>query len=259
MNVRSIGLATELSLVATRGQILHRADCLVVRTPDDPSSYYGNALILGSAPQAGEVAYWARRFSEELGDNSEIKHITLCWDGITGDAGAREELEAAGFVIETNQVMITEQLADVPRPAGVRVLEPDELAAVGELAFAVSDRHDEAHWQFTLRRTAWQRTLITRGLGEFWGAFDGDQLVGSLGLVTLDGLARYQDVQTATSHRGRGIATALLTAAGTRALSRGVERLVIVAIPDSTAARVYRRAGFRTIELTASACRYPSG
>ncbi|MGE0872364.1 MAG: GNAT family N-acetyltransferase [Kofleriaceae bacterium] len=258
MNVRSIGLATELSLVATRGQIIDRGDYLAVRTPDDPSFYYGNALILPSPPQRGTVASWSRRFSEELGDNPEIRHVTLCWDGITGDAGARDELEAAGFVIETNQVMITEQLVDVVRPPGIRVLDTDELGAVGELAFAVSDRHDQAHWQFIQRRTAWQRQLIARGVAEFWGAFDGDQLVGSLGLVTLSGLARYQDVQTATTHRKRGIASALLVAAGSRALARGIERLVIIAMPETAAASFYQRIGFRPIELTASACRHPS-
>jgi hypothetical protein len=37
----------------------------------------------------------------------------------------------------------------------------------------------------------------------------------------------------------------------------GIERVVIVAEPDSAAARLYERAGFRTIEYSVSACRYP--
>ncbi len=65
-----------------------------------------------------------------------------------------------------------------------------------------------------------------------------------------------RDVQTAASHRQRGIASALLGAAAT-ALLPSVETLVIVAEPESAAQRVYTRAGFRVIETVAEACRYP--
>ena len=105
MIVRGLGLTTELGLFATRGRVLDREDYLVVTTPDDPGYYYGNFLVLPAAPQVGEVAFWSRRFSDELGSNREIRHITLCWDGTTGDAGATSELTAAGFVLEHVQVM----------------------------------------------------------------------------------------------------------------------------------------------------------
>jgi len=49
---------------------------------------------------------------------------------------------------------------------------------------------------------------------------DGAQLIASLGLVQLDRLARYQDVQTLPAYRGRGLASALLAIAADGAVSR---------------------------------------
>jgi GNAT superfamily N-acetyltransferase len=83
-----------------------------------------------------------------------------------------------------------------------------------------------------------------------WGAFAGDALVASLGLVELGTLGRYQDVQTLPAYRGRGLASALLYAA---ARAASVDRVIVLA----ARADLYERAGFRMIERTVSACRYP--
>jgi GNAT superfamily N-acetyltransferase len=254
VNARSLALITELALAETRGRVTDRGDYLVVETPDDPGYYYGNLLVLPAAPQLGEVAFWSRRFADELGQRPGVRHATFWWDGTSGDVGARDELLAAGFALEQPQVMAATRLAAQEAPLPVRVLSPDEVLATAELAWIVGDRHDEAYRQFLLRRAAWHRELVARGSAHFHGAFDGDALVSSLGLVELGDLARYQDVQTHPSYRGRGLAGALLVAAAdaTRA-----GKVVILAEPESLASRVYERIGFRTVERTASACRSP--
>ncbi|MBS1123010.1 MAG: putative acetyltransferase [Deltaproteobacteria bacterium] len=254
MHLRSLGLSTDLGLLATRGKIFDRGDYLVAITADDPGYYHGNLLVLRAAPQVGKVAYWMRRFSEELGTDPRIRHMTLRWDGTTGDVGARAELEAAGFRIEVAQVMTARELVAPASQVEIRPLAPDEMPAIARLGFALGDRHDESYRLFLQRRAAWKRQLVESGEARFWGAFDDGTLVGSLGLVPLGLVARYQDVQIATSHRRRGIASALLATAA-RAVK--CEQLVIVAVPGSEAARVYERVGFQIVETTASACRYP--
>ena len=183
--------------------------------------------------------------------------MTFRWDGITGDPGAADELRAAGFTIETSLVMIADDVTDTPSVLDVRILEPDEVAETSDLAWAVGDRHDESYRAFLDRRAAWHRRLVAHGLAAFWGAYDADTLVASLGLVPLGSVARYQDVQTAVDYRRRGLASALLAASARAALEAGVERVVIIAEPASPAARVYESTGFRIVEETASACRYP--
>lgn len=257
MLVRSVGLATDLELIARRGTIIDRHDYLVARTPGDPSYYYGNLLVLPAPPRANEIAYWSRRFADEVGRDPNIQHVTLRWDGVTGDVGPRAELEAAGFTIDRDAVLTATSVRSVATPAGIaiRPLEPDEVLGVADLGFAIADRHDDIYRRFLQRRAAWKRELVAAGEACFWGAFDGERLVGSLGLVWLHAVARYQDVQTASTHRRRGIASAMLAAAACDARR---DSLVIVAVPGSDAERVYERAGFRAIERTASACRAPT-
>lgn len=255
MHIRSVGLGTDLELAATRGAITDRGNYLVVTTPDDPQYYFGNMLVLPAAPQVGEVAYWTRKFAEEFRDPA-IRHVTLRWDGIAGDTGATDELVSAGFRIEINAVLSARSIAPTHVPFEIRALAAKEVPATAELEYADAERHDEAYRQFLVRRAIWKQSLVASGKAAWFGAFDGGELVGALGLVALGSRARYQDVQTRATHRKRGIAAALLAAAAREVLPV-IQELVIVAESGGAAMRVYERVGFRAIERVASACRYP--
>lgn len=257
MLVRSLALRTELGLARTRRKVTDRGDYLVVETPDDPTYFHGNVLVLPAAPQVGEVTYWMRKFASELGRNPAIKHVTLWWDGISGDAGAADELRAAGFEIGVHQALVATDVNAPATPFAIRPLRVDEIEATADLGWLIGDRHDEAYREFLYRRAAWHRALVARNAATFWGAFEGDKIVATLGLVPLGDVARYQDVQTLPSHRKRGIAGALLAASAKHAIANGVERVLIVAELESAASRVYARVGFRMIERTASAVRAP--
>src|SRR6185295_11795830 len=98
--------------------------------------------------------------------------------------------------------------------------------------------------QFLQRRADWKRELVELGIARWYGAFDGDQLVGSLGLVALGDVSRYQDVQVATAYRKRGIASALLATAAREVLDAPF--VIVAQAPDVI--RLYERAGFRVIE-----------
>jgi len=254
MRIRNLALKTELGLAATKGHLIDRGDYVVVRTPDEPNYYFGNFLVLAAPPQVGEVAYWTRRFADEFRDLPDVRHVAFRWDSTT-DAGALDELRGAGFRIDNDWVMTATEVSAPPTALEVRALRADEMQHVADLGFAISDDHSDSFRQFLQRRAAWKTSIVTRGIGAFWGAFDGDALVGSLGLVELDRLARYQDVQVATTHRKRGIASAMLAAAafGSPGRQAMIERYVIVAEPDSEAARVYARAGFTVAERMVSA------
>jgi GNAT superfamily N-acetyltransferase len=251
--IRSLVLKTELGLAATRGVITDRGDYVVIATPDDPGYYFGNLLLIPAAPQAGEVAFWTRRFRDAFPDPA-IKHVTLWWDSTTGDAGAEDELAAAGFTLDRSVVLVAEQLDAPPAALPIRELSPTQVLDTAELGWATGDRHDTNYREFLQRRARWQSTLVQRGLATFYGAYDRGQLVASLGLVPLDKLARYQDVQTAASHRKRGLAGAMLAAA---ARDLQAEHYVILSTPGSDAERLYQKCGFRLAEHTVAACRRP--
>ena len=97
----------------------------------------------------------------------------------------------------------------------------------------------------------WEKSLAAAARGEriILGAFAGDRLVGTVTLV-LD-LAPNQPhraeivkMMTRVSHRGRGVAKALLHAAERAAIAQGRWLLVLDTASDAGAAGLYERVGF---------------
>lgn len=108
------------------------------------------------------------------------------------------------------------------------------------------------------RKTNARQVQIAKGLGQWFGAFDGDRLVGDMGIFHDEKLMRYQSVQTHEDYRRRGICSSLLCASLDWAKARAPDALpVIVAHADSDAGRLYRRAGFELAETTMSVYRPP--
>jgi ribosomal protein S18 acetylase RimI-like enzyme len=97
----------------------------------------------------------------------------------------------------------------------------------------------------------WQASLAAAGRGEriVLGAFDGDDLVGTVTLLlnlppNQPHRAEIAKMMTRISRRHRGVATALLGAAEEMAIARGRTLLVLDTAVDDGASRLYQRAGF---------------
>ena len=98
----------------------------------------------------------------------------------------------------------------------------------------------------------WEKSLAaaTREERIVLGAFDGDQLVGTVTLV-LDlapnqpHRAEIAKMMTRLSHRGRGVAKALLQVAERAAIERGRWLLVLDTAVDEGASGLYERVGFK--------------
>jgi ribosomal protein S18 acetylase RimI-like enzyme len=97
----------------------------------------------------------------------------------------------------------------------------------------------------------WDGSLAAAARGEriVFGAWDGDQLVGTVTLL-LDlppnqpHRAEIAKMMTRVSHRGRGIATALLRSAETAAIEKGRSLLVLDTAAEDGAAGLYERLGY---------------
>ncbi|HEY6869129.1 MAG TPA: GNAT family N-acetyltransferase [Novosphingobium sp.] len=98
----------------------------------------------------------------------------------------------------------------------------------------------------------WRDSLGAADRGEriVFGAFDGEQLVGTVTLLlnlppNQPHRAEIAKMMTRVSHRHRGIATALLRKAERAALERGRWLLVLDTAEDEGAAGLYERVGFQ--------------
>jgi GNAT superfamily N-acetyltransferase len=258
MHVDSPGLATDLALLELQGSTIRdRGDHLVVRTPANPTFWWGNFLLLEHPVRAAEIPAWLDRFAAEL---PEAQHRAFAF---TSGAGDREAWQEQGFAVETD---VTLTIGKVPSWSPV-----DEGVAIRQFAGASDWSHAaelgasdvpigelEDRLVFERRRAAAQRDLVDDGRGVWFGAFIGEHLVGKAGVVRLGTRARYQDVITHAGYRRKGIAGGLLRVAGEWALTHpDVRELVIVAEDGGPAIGLYERLGFEEASRHVSVERAP--
>jgi GNAT superfamily N-acetyltransferase len=254
MRVRSLGYRTDLMFAAFDGQVVDRGDYLVVRTPSNPSFYWGNFLLFRHPPSPGDDQRWRERFADEIGRPLAASHETFGWDGSEESSGVIQPFLDAGFGLIRARVL---QSTRVQPPAHTLALEVRPLEGEHEWRQALElqvlcreEIHGEAAYRMYRQRAMDRyRRMEQAGWGHWYGAFQDGDLVGDLGIFHHDGLARYQSVETHPALRRRGVAGTLVYEAGRAALSSsGVTALTLVADADSPAERLYRSVGFEPVE-----------
>ncbi len=243
MDVTSPGFRTELVLLERSGsEVTDRGTHVVVRTPTNPTFFWGNFLLLPSAPAAGEVEGWVAEHRRELG----ASHVTLGIDRT--DLSDLDPLRTAGLRVDPVQNMVAGVVRPPPHPASdavVRRLAGDDWSQLVDLTLS-GEEDPHLTRDFVERRNDAYRVLVEAGHGHWWGAFlDGD-LAAGLGIFRAGpDLARYQSVKTHPDARRRGLCGTLVHRAGVDALATlDATTLVMCADPDYSAIRVYRSVGF---------------
>lgn len=251
MHVSSLGFRTDLALLTASGSLVEdRGTHLVVRTPDNPSYYWGNFLLLAAPPVPGGEREVVGAFHTEF---PQAGHVSIGIDTPDLSAQSRAGFEAAGMTIDVAAVLTATGLRE-PREvrAEVRALESDaDWASRARLSLAIEDRPDaESHLRFAHGRNLQEQTLVAAGRGMRFGAFvDGEVVSTAAVFTTGEGVARFQSVETHPGHRRQGLAAAAVHAAGSYALEHlGARTLVIVAEDDGDAMRIYRGLGFEASE-----------
>lgn len=251
MHVTSLGFRTDLALLTASGSLVEdRGTHLVVRSPENPSYFWGNFLLLAQLPVPGGEREVVGAFHTEF---PQAQHVSLGFDTaeLTGDA--RAAFEAAGLTVDVGTVLTASGLVPPAEvEAEVRPLAGDEeweaRARLSQQLYPQTP--EQSFMRFARQKNAQERRLVDGGHGQRFGAFADGELVATAGIfVTEDGVARFQSVETHTGHRRQGLATAVVHAAGRHALDQlGVRTLVIVADTDGEAIGIYRRLGFSDSE-----------
>jgi GNAT superfamily N-acetyltransferase len=255
MQVRSLGYLTDLIFPSYDGEIIDRGSYLVVRTPSNPSFYWGNYLLFDHPPGEGDYPGWQDLFAREIGAPPSVTHQTFGWDTTDDEQGVIEPFLENGYRLEQSVVLTTGQ--PVPPSHSVQgvTVRPLELESEWEQGIEnqVACREpafEEAGYRlFRQRQMNRYRSMTNAGLGAWFGAFIGSQLVADLGIFYAHQLGRYQSVQTHPNYRRQGIAGTLVSQSGVYALERfGIKSLVIIAEAGSQAERIYHAAGFEVVE-----------
>ena len=95
MDIQGLGWRTDLALLEISGSVLEdRGDHVVVRTPDNPTFWWGNFLMLAGPPaDAADARQWIGAFEAEF---PVAQHRTFGIDGTGGSRGGRRVVRRAG-------------------------------------------------------------------------------------------------------------------------------------------------------------------
>lgn len=250
-------------------------DGTVVRTPSRPDFHDGNVTDLDRPPAPTDLDRLLRR-AEDQARAVGAARVRLRWEeplapdappGVVPAVGPAlaAALAERGLALGTLVVLLAGADAsgavdDVP--VGVELLGP--LAASGDAALerrwhgvAVLQRYadgdDPTAWRaadggFAAWRHGVRRALALEGRAWVWLAMRQGMPAGTVTLVDdLRGTAVLEDLVVHPTHRGRGIAAALVRRAASfldAGWGPSAPRLGSVVEPGSTSERLHRRAGF---------------
>jgi GNAT superfamily N-acetyltransferase len=253
MQLQSLGYRTDLMLLRLQGSVVVAGrDYLVVRTPANPDFHWGNFVL------AGQV--WVDRRLADLvvvfhAEHPTARHLAIGVDGVDGLVWGEDEVRECGLEVDRSVVMTATQVLAPLHPntdAICRMLASDaDWAAAVDLHAGEDDTFPAELRDFEQRRMAARRSQQAAGLGGWFGAFEGGEMLCGLGLFTDgSGLGRFQSIQTLASARRRGLASTLVHHASLVGIQDfGIRDLVMVADPDYPAIRIYRSLGFADSEI----------
>lgn len=255
-----LGLRSEMIFHRAHGVVERHDGYWAIRTPENPTYFWGNCLVFDDAPRAGDAARWLALFERHIAQQQPAsRHVAL---GLTEQlAGEREAFSDLGFDVQESVVMSTTAPRSAPAPrvaAALRALGPQDWPALIELHVLTREpHHPEADYRrYAERSVADWRSLSEAGQGGWWGGFVDGALVAALGLYFEreaaaggERLGRYQSVVTHPGWRRRGLCRALVSQAGRSALlERSAYRLVMVADAHDIARGIYASVGFEVVE-----------
>jgi len=260
---RSLGWRTDLIFARFDGEVSERGDHLVIRTPHNPTFWWGNFLLFDHAPREGDAVAWLARFEAEIASRqAESRHITFGVDSevafaLPADFAAAGMTQFASTVLTMRREQLHAPRKALGGPFRIAALRlPEQAAAAVELQVVVDAGESENEDQYRLfreRQMHRYEAMVRAGMGDWFGVFarggDGNEtLVADCGLFRAPGesLGRFQHVVTHPSWRRRGLCSALIHAVCLHGFeSMGLETLVIVADPDDVAIGLYESLGFQ--------------
>jgi ribosomal protein S18 acetylase RimI-like enzyme len=268
----SLVRATDLDVLGLDSVIERHDGFLLVRSPSNPTFYWGNFLLFDREPRAGDGTRWEALFEEAFTDEPRVEHRAFGWDRADGTIGAaREEFAARGYDVDETAGLVAERLvahARENREVVVQALDPAAGADAGLWAQVVEvqvagrdEGHDEASYRrFAAERLEARRALFRSGRGAWYVALDPatGAVAGSCGIVVTNGRGRFQAVDTAVAYRRRGVCSRLVVEASRHTAEHfGAEHFVIVADVGYHALGLYESLGFERREHVFGVCRRP--
>lgn len=255
------GWRTDFTMHGVAGVVEEHDDCIVVRTPSNPTFYWGNLLLLRDAPRDEDVGLWRARFEREITRRQPASDHVAIGINVPYAGQLLPAWQAAGLELHVNAVMrlLPGQLVALGASTAHEVLVrpivwATEVDAIITLECAdVHGFEPTGYRAYRERLFGHYRTLHQQGLAEWFGLWCDGVLAADCGLVrdraVPQATARFQRVATHPAWRRRGLARALVHHVGRYALQAWqAAEVIMVADPDDVAIQLYRSLGWREFE-----------
>ncbi|MCB0371316.1 MAG: GNAT family N-acetyltransferase, partial [Bdellovibrionales bacterium] len=220
-----------------------------------PEYHWGNYVIFDQPPQRGDLKKWTQIFDQEFNYYKEPHHYTFTWDRERNEKGEYKEFLDAHFSFDSGVVLSTDKLNSPTFPNDSlqikKILSDKEWNDVVDLQVLCADPKffNDEYKKFKQEQMKQYRKMASSGLGNWYGAYLNNVLVGDLGIFHDNENARYQNVETHPEYRRQGICGTLVYKSGAIAFEEsGIKNLVMEADPDYHAARIYESVGFQPKE-----------
>ncbi|TNE85671.1 MAG: GNAT family N-acetyltransferase [Deltaproteobacteria bacterium] len=241
MKSRTLPACRTDAMVLRGSRYLEADDHVRCDTPDCRHFWYGHRLVLDDPPT--DPAAWFARWDEAYGAQ-DIGRAFLVWEHRLPTPVEVPD----GAELRTLRVMMHDMWED-PTPPTDALRPLSEADAAGLFALSMRSMPDrdpdtESYTRWYLNQL-WAARDAERAV--LWGAFDGDELIGTTSVVWDSREARLQNVFVHEDHRrqGRGQALVLAAVGSYRAHAMGV--IYLVADIDSPGEALYRGLDFRHV------------
>jgi ribosomal protein S18 acetylase RimI-like enzyme len=212
-----------------------------VLTPELPRRHDSNYLLLERAESADEAVGEADRI---LGGGGLTHRVILTFDEDLGERLA-PQFKSLGWLVHRHVLMV--QRREPQKDADLAVVrEVDESALrPGRTREIVAQKWGTPELAKELLDA--KVMLADRAETRFFGVEAGGEIVAWADLYLAQGVGQVEDVATASEHRGRGYATAVVLRAVDEARRAGVDLVFLVADDDDWPKELYARLGFDPI------------
>ena len=244
--------------VALRGgqQAVEIPEGWVVLSPDLPNVYTLNMLVVSEpAPDRFDAAALRALADRWLG---HVRHRFVCLDDRAAADRVWPELERCGWQRSRTVFMLLRSApGDAVSDPRSRELSEAELDVIAKANFEQYDYGHETSAELVRQLVAAQRAMRARTTARAFGAGENDGLQSMCTLFLDEDVggtrtAMIDEVGTLPTHRERGLARAVVSAAVRAAGEWGADLIVVPADADDWPQLLYAKLGFEPIGIQSS-------
>lgn len=252
-----LNLANETDLIfyGFDGNVEHYDNYVVVTTPENPKSYFGNQLISNVSSEKFSLKSCIDLYDRHVKRVSGVSHTTINYQGPEVSDEVKKEASSIGLNF-AERLILKVNIEDYLKKdsIGLNICTASSKEDWELLALRSSEStHENKSPSYNYFRDHFntQNEMQQKGLSNWYLGKVNDTIVSTLGLMISkeSSLARYQAVLTNEGERGKGYGSALLWGAANLANQKfGVSDFVIVTdVEHQDALRLYRKLGFEDV------------